>query len=30
MGIFPKLPNRDSWPGLQPHLLPYDDTANET
>jgi hypothetical protein len=24
-----KLPNRDSWPGLQPHLLPYDGMTNE-
>jgi hypothetical protein len=24
-----KLPNRDSWPALQPHLLPYDGMTNE-
>jgi hypothetical protein len=24
-----KLPNRVSWPALQPHLLPYDGMTNE-
>jgi hypothetical protein len=29
MALFPSCPTVDNWPGLQPHLLPYDGIANE-